>query len=291
MSLHKASLSTNQLLICVDPIEEVHDTGEDAWLALAATASPGHDADNVELTGFGLGWADKGAARVTHAGRIFIGTESDHAGPNHIGPTGFQIGVGPNIALELLKLVGHFSRWFDKTPAGKPTTSGATVVLSCTGHASWADVRSRDVGVGGEFDQSDVVLNGVRSVESRVDDDLGNCDIFFGGISVLLAPFSNADPEFGRALALPEAVGGAEDPAGSDQGSSANVLSFKEGVRGVSEGDLPGELSVAGGESVDDTAIITLQAALLEGNGARHDGGQHDQEFHLRRWKGRKLLR
>ena len=65
--------------------------------------------------------------------------------------------------------------------------------------------------------------------------------------------------------------------------TSANVLFTEEGERSEAQGDLPGELSVGGGEAVDDAAAGSLFAARLKGGGASHEGDQHDQHLHLRR--------
>ena len=66
--------------------------------------------------------------------------------------------------------------------------------------------------------------------------------------------------------------------------TSANVLFLEEGEGGESEGDLPGELAVGGGESVDNAAAGPLLAASFKSGGASHDGDQHDQDLHLRGW-------
>jgi len=267
--------------IGVDPVEEVSDFGKDTRLALAGSGSPGNHADDVELSGLGFGGTDEGAAGVAHASRLTVRAEPDHAGPDHAAPTGLQVGVLPDFALELLESVGHLSGRSDQTPAGKPASFGTVVVIAGIGHASCASVGSREVDVLGQLDQSDVVFDLVRSVEIRVHDDPGNLDIFFGSVIVLLMPFSDADAEFGGRFGASEAVSGAKNPPRGDQSTSANVLSLEKGVGRESEGDLPGEFSVAGGKSVDDFAAGALLAAGLEGGGARHNGRQHDQELHL----------
>ena len=101
----------------LDPGEEVSNFGEDSGLSLAGAGSPGNNSDNVELSGLRFGWADERSAGISHASRGVVGTESDHTRLNHIGPTGLQVGIRPDLALELLKLVGHVSWWSDKTPS------------------------------------------------------------------------------------------------------------------------------------------------------------------------------
>jgi len=266
----------------LDPGEEVGNFGEDSRLSLAGAGSPGNNSDNVELSGLGFGWADERAAGISHASRGVVGTESDHTRLNHIGPTGLQVGIGPDLALKLLELVGHVSWWSDKTPTGKPASLGAMVVFASVGHASGAGVRSREVNVFGQLDQSDVMLDGVGLVKFGVDDDLGNGDINFGAVIVSLVPFANANSEVGGSLRLSEAVSSAEDPARGDQSTSANMLFLEESEGGKSEGDLPRELAVSGGKPIDDAASGSLLAAGLEGGGASHDGDQHDQDLHLR---------
>jgi len=99
--------------IGLDPREEVGNFGEDSWLTLASAGSPGHNADDVELSGLGFGRTDEGATGITHAGGVAVSTKSNHARVDHIGPTGFQIGISPDFALEFLELIGHSSRWSD----------------------------------------------------------------------------------------------------------------------------------------------------------------------------------
>jgi len=267
--------------IGLDPREEVGYFGEDSWLILASTGSPGHYADNVELSGLSFGRTNEGAAGITHAGGATVRTKSNHARVDHIRPTGFQIGISPDFALELLELIGHSSRWSHKTPAGEPAPFSSMVVLSGVRHASCAGIRSAKIDVGGQFDQSDIVLNRMRLVKLGVDNDLGNLDVLFGSVVVLLMPFSDANAEFRGSFALHEAVSGAKDPARGNQSTSANVLFLKESIGRKSEGDLPGKLSVSSGESVDNTAGGTLLAAGLEGGGTCHDGDQYDQDLHL----------
>ena len=101
----------------LDPGEEVSNFGEDSGLSLAGAGSPGNNSDNVELSGLRFGWADERSAGISHASRGVVGTESDHTRLNHIGPTGLQVGIRPDLALKLLKLVGHVSWWSDKTPS------------------------------------------------------------------------------------------------------------------------------------------------------------------------------
>jgi len=146
------------------------------------------------------------------------------------------------------------------------------VILSGIRHASCAGVRSTKVDVGGQFDQSDIVLNGMRLVELGVDNDLGYLDVFFGSVVVLLMPFSDANAEFRRLFALHKAVSGAKDPARGNQSTSANVLFLEESIGRESEGDLPRELAVSSGESVNNAAGGALFAAGLEGGGTCHDG-------------------
>jgi len=256
----------------LDPGEEVGDFGEDSGLSLAGAGSPGDHADDVELTGLGLGGADERAARVTHAGGGVVRAKSDHARLDHVGPAFFQVGVSPDLALELLELVGHVSGGPDETPAGEPASFGAMVVVIGVGHASGTSVSSGKVNVFGQLDQSDVMLDGVGLVEFGMDNDLGDRNILLSSVIVLLTPFSYADGEFRGYLGLSEAVSGAKHPSGSDQSTSANVLFPEEGERGESEGDLPGELAVGGGESVDDAAAGPLLAASFKSGGASHDG-------------------
>jgi len=264
-----------------DPGEEVGDFGEDAGGSGAGASAPGDDAHDVELAGLGLGWADEGTAGVAHASRAAHRTESDHTGPDHLGPTGLQVRVRPDLALKLLKGVGHVSRRLDETPAGEPTSFGAVVVVSFVGHAGGAGVSGGEVNVFGQLDQSHVVLNLVGSVEFRVNDDLLDLDVFFGSVVIVLVPFSDADAEFGGVLGHTEAVSGAKDPAGSDEGTSANVLFLVVEGGSVSERNLPWKFSVGSWETVDDTASGSLQTALLERQSGRHEGGQDDQNLHF----------
>ena len=60
---------------------------------------------------------------------------------------------------------------------GKPASLGAVVVFASVRHAGGAGVRSGEVNISGQLDQSDVMLDGVGFVEFRVDDDLGNGDV------------------------------------------------------------------------------------------------------------------
>ena len=60
------------------------------------------------------------------------------------------------------------------------------------------------------------------------------------------------------------------------------MLFLEKGVGRESEGDLPGELSVAGGQSVDDTAVAAFFAASRECGGGSHQRDQHDRHLHLR---------
>jgi len=219
----------------LDPGEEVSDFREDTGLTLTGSSSPRYNTDDIVLARLGLGWADEGAAGITHARGLAVSPESDHAGLDHVGPTGLQVGVSPNLALELLELVRHVAGRSDETPAGKPASCGAVVVIPGVGHASGTGIGGREINILGQLDQSDVVLHRVGFVEFRVDDDLGNGDIFFGAVIVLLVPFSDADGKFGGALRLSETVSGTENPAGGDQSTSANVLFLEEGPRSESE--------------------------------------------------------
>jgi len=205
-----------QLHVGRDPRKEVSDFGEDARGSGASASAPGHDPDDVKLAGFGFGGADERSAGVAHAGRVVIGSESDHAGIDHVGPTGLQVRILPDLSLELLKSVGHVSRGLDQTPAGEPASLCAVVVVSGIGHAGGTGVGAGEVDLIGQFDQGNVVLNGVGLVELRVHDDLFDLHVFFGSVVVLLVPFSNTDAEFGGVLGGAEAVGGAKDPARGD---------------------------------------------------------------------------
>ena len=112
----------------LDPGEEVGDFGEDSGLSLAGAGSPRDHADDVELTGLGLGGADERAARVTHAGGGVVRAKSDHARLDHVGPAFFQVGVSPDLALELLELVGHVSGGPDETPACSKEKNGSGLI-------------------------------------------------------------------------------------------------------------------------------------------------------------------
>jgi len=162
-----------QLHIGLDPGEEVGNLGEDAGLSVTGPSSPGHDAGDVKLAGLGLGGADEGATRVAHAAGAVGGAESHHAGIDHVWPFCLQVRVRPNLALELLKGVGpDFRRGTDETPAGKPASLSAVIVVAGVGHTGGSGIRSGEVNVGGQLEQSDVVLNRMGLVELRVDDDV-----------------------------------------------------------------------------------------------------------------------
>jgi len=207
---------SNLLHIGVDPVEEVSDFGKNSGLILTSSGTPRHDANDVILTGFRFGRTDQRTARVTHAGRLAVGAEADHTGPNHVWPTSLQVGVGPDLALQLLQLVGAAAGWVHQTPARKPASFGAMVVISGIGHASGTGIWPGEVNFSGQLDQSDVVFHRVRIVESTVNDDLLNFHISFSAIVVLEMPFSGADAESGGIFGLHEAMSGAKDPSGSD---------------------------------------------------------------------------
>jgi len=114
-----------------------------------------------------------------------------------------------------------------------------------------------------------------------VDDDLGNAVFSLSSVITLLMPFSGADAESVGIFGAHEAVGSAKDPARGDQGTSADVLSIVVIRRGISEGDLPGELSMSSRKSVDDSAGRSLLAASLEGSGTSHHRSQYDPQLHL----------
>ena len=59
------------------------------------------------------------------------------------------------------------------------------------------------------------------------------------------------------------------------------MLFLEESKGRESEGDLPRELAVSSGESVNNAAGGALFAAGLEGGGTCHDGDQYDQDLHL----------
>jgi len=179
----------------VDPVEEVGDFGEDARCSLASASSPGDDSDDVELSRLGLGWADERSTGVAHAGGVAVGSEPDHARLDHFWPTGLQVGILPDLTLKLLEGVGHISWGFDEAPSGEPASFGAVVVISGVGHAGRASVCAGEVNIGLQFDQSNVVFNGVGFVESRVDDDLFHLHILFGAIIIFLAPFADTNSE------------------------------------------------------------------------------------------------
>merc|ERR1739838_656898 len=122
----------------------------------------------------------------------------------------------PRSFLGASESVGHVSRGLDQTPAGEPASLCAVVVVSGIGHAGGTGVGAGEVDLISQFDQGNVVLNGVGLVELRVHDDLFDLHVFFGSVVVLLVPFSNADAEFGGVLGGAEAVGGAKDPARGD---------------------------------------------------------------------------
>jgi len=241
-----------------DPREEVGDLGEDTRGSLTGASSPGDDSDDVKLSRLGLGGADERATRVTHAGRVAVGAESDHTRLDHVWPAGFQVGILPDLSLELLESVGHVSWRLDETPAGKPASFSSVIVISGIWHTGWASVGGGEVNILSQLDQSDIMFNWVWPVELGVDDDLGNFNVFLGSVVILLVPFTDTNTEFGRALRLTKAVGSAKDPARGDQSTSADVLSLEEGERGESEGDLPGELAMGGRETVDNAASSAL---------------------------------
>ena len=113
---------TTLLHISLNPVEEVSDFSEDSWLILASSGSPRHDSDDIVLSGSGLGRADQGSTRVTHAGGLTVGSEANHAWPDHVGPTGLQVGILPDAAGELLELIGSAARRFDESPAWEGET-------------------------------------------------------------------------------------------------------------------------------------------------------------------------
>ena len=55
---------------------------------------------------------------------------------------------------------------------GKPASLSAVIVVAGVGHTGGSGIRSGEVNVGGQLEQSDVVLNRMGLVELRVDDDL-----------------------------------------------------------------------------------------------------------------------
>ena len=69
------------------------------------------------MAGLGFGGANEGATGVAHAGGVVAGPESDHTGIDHLAPLSLQVGILPNLALELLKGVGHVSWGLDESPA------------------------------------------------------------------------------------------------------------------------------------------------------------------------------
>merc|ERR1711875_17591 len=92
-----------------------------------------------------------------------------------------------------------------------------------------------------------------------VDMDLGDSVVFLGAITSLQVPFAGADGVSAGVLGLSEAVSGAEDVLVSNEGSTADVA-----VSSEAEGDLPGELAMAGINTIDDAAARALLAASLE---------------------------
>merc|ERR1712002_568567 len=76
-------------------------------------------------------------------------------------------------------------------------------------------------------------------------------------------------------LGLSEAVSSAEDILIADESSSADVA-----IAAVAEGDLPGEFTVTGINTVDDAAARSLLATLLESRGHGDDDEETEQSLH-----------
>jgi len=246
----------------------LRDFGEDAGFAGASAGSEGDNADNVVSAGSVV--ADEGSAGVTHAGGPFAWfAETD----NVVGKAvvlAEELAGTPDSAGDLLETVGEgLGPTFDQSPSGEEAVLAATVVFAFSGQASGASVGAAEVDGGGELHEGDVVIELFAFVVSFMDMDLGDSVVFLGAISSLQVPFAGADGVSAGVLGLSEAVSGAEDVLVSNEGSTADVA-----VSSEAEGDLPGELAVAGINTIDDAAARALLAASFE---SRCGGDQSEE--------------
>jgi len=250
------------------PISVLRDFGEDAGFAGAGAGSEGDNADNVVSAGSVV--ADEGSAGVTHAGGPFAGfAETDNVVGKAVVLAEELTGT-PDSAGDLLETVGEgLGPTFDQSPSGEDAVLAATVVFAFSGQASGASVGAVEVDGGGELHEGDVVVELFAFVVSFVDMDLGDSVVFLGAITSLQVPFAGADGVSAGVLGLSEAVSGAEDVLVSNEGSTADVA-----VSSEAEGDLPGELAVAGINTIDDAAARALLAASLE---SRCGGDQSEE--------------
>lgn len=106
------------------------------------------------------------------------------------------------------------------------------------------------------MDESNIVLELLRTVKLRVNVDGGNWEVNLTAITGLQVPFTN--PDFVRrwAFGASEAVSGAKDPSAGDESSTANVLSLASAHH--TQRDLVGKLSMAGWMPVDDVVAVII---------------------------------
>jgi len=246
----------------------LRDFGEDAGFAGAGAGSKRNNADNVERAK--IVSANKRSTGVTHAGRPFAGfTKTDNVVRKAVVLAEELTGT-PDSASDLLELVSEgLGPTFDQSPSGEDAVLGAAVVLGGSRQASGASIGGVEVDGGGEFHESDVIVELFAHVVSVVDMELGHFVVFLGAIISLQLPFADADGVSAWVLGLSEAVGGAEDPLVSNEGSAADMA-----VSSKAEGDLPGELAMASRNTTDDAAASSLLAASLE---SRCGGDQSEE--------------
>jgi len=246
----------------------LRDFGEDAGFAVARAGSKGDNANYI-VSAISI-VADKGSAGVTHAGGPNAGFSKTNNVVRKAVVLAEEIRGTPDSAGDLLETVGEdLGITFDQSPSGENAVFGATVVFSNSGQAGGASVGAIHVDGSSELQEGDVVVELFALVVLFVDMDLGDSVVFLGAITSLQVPFAGADGVSAGVLGLSEAVSGAEDVLVSNEGSTADVA-----VSSEAEGDLPGELAVAGINTIDDAAARALLAASLE---SRCGGDQSEE--------------
>jgi len=249
--------------------------GEDTGFSVAGAGSEGDDTDDVVVTAVAL--ADEGSAGVTHAGGPPVRlTESDDVVGKASVLTEELVGT-PDSAGDLLETIGEgLGVTSDQSPSGEDAVLVSTVVFASGRHASGSSVGAAEADGVGELKEGDIVVELLRSVVALVDMDFGNGKVFLSAISSLQVPFSNTDGVRAGVLGLSEAVSSAEDVLVSDEGATADVT-----VATKAEGDLPGELAVAGIHAVDDTAATALHTALLNSSGGGDQSKDQSKDLHV----------
>jgi len=234
-----------------DPRDELGNFGEDSGLLRACAGAERHDTNDVEATSAIA--AHQRTTRITHASRPDSGIAKAHGIRRFVlAPLLRRRRRCPDLAVNLLQCVS-WCWWISdhESPSREVAVRVAAVIFSGGRKTSSADIGAAEIGVLGQLQKSDVVLELLWAVELRMDVDAADGNVALGSIAAFKVPFAGTNLVRSWVLALSKAMGSAEHPSFVQQSSTANVHLPSWAIE--LKGNLPGELAVACINATDDS--------------------------------------